>query len=240
MDESTEPTQLLIVGLTGGIGAGKSTVTALLGDHGAASVDVDALGHEVIAPNGEAVEALVAHFGEDVRDAAGGINRAQLAARAFADDDSHQALNAICHPAIDRLIDREVDAIVSQLGGPHTSACLQPADLLLSVVLLDMAVLAESTLGRDNRHPYEVVVTVEAPEAVRLERLVARGLSAADAKARMARQATDEQRRSLAHFIVGNGGTLDELAPSVDELAAQLAALARQLTSPHPQPANQP
>ncbi len=227
MDESAEPTQLLIVGLTGGIGAGKSTVTGLLNDHGAASVDVDALGHEVIARGGEAVGALVEHFGEAVRHATGGIDRAQLAARAFANDASLEALNAITHPAIDRLIDREVDDVIDRLG---TEPALHD-DPLARVVVLDMAVLAESTLGRTNRHRYELVVTVEADDDVRLKRLVARGLTAADATARMARQATDEERRALAHFIIGNGGTLAQLAPSVAELSAQLGDLAAQLVA---------
>lgn len=226
MDESTRPIQLLIVGLTGGIGSGKSTVTALLRDHGAATVDVDALGHEVIAPGGEAVEGLVEHFGEAVRHATGGIDRVALAARAFANDASLEALNAITHPAIDRLIDREVEGIIRQLDGTPARS----GDSLASVVILDMAVLAESTLGRTNRHRYELVVTVEAPDDVRLKRLIQRGLAKADAEARMARQATDEQRRALAHFIIGNGGTLTQLAPSVAQLSAQLADLAAQLT----------
>ena len=203
---------MLIVGLTGGIGSGKSTVAGLLASHGAEVVDVDALGREIIAPGGAAVAPVLARFGEALRGADGGIDRGALAQIVFNDPDELAALNEISHPAINDLLDERIEAI----------AAIGEAD----VVVLDMAVLAESTLGRGTRFPYELVVTVEAPPDVRLERLVGRGMTAEDAKARLASQATDEQRRELSNFVIGNGGGPDELAEAVAQLWDALRRLA--------------
>lgn len=203
---------MLIVGLTGGIGSGKSTVAGLLASHGAEVVDVDALGREIIAPGGAAVVPVLARFGEALRGADGGINRPALAQIVFNDPDELASLNEISHPAINDLLDERIEAI-AEAGA---------AD----VVVLDMAVLAESTLGRDTRFPYELVVTVEAPPDVRLERLVGRGMTADDAKARLASQATDEQRREISNYVIGNGGGPDELADAVAQLWDALRRLA--------------
>lgn len=202
---------MLIVGLTGGIGAGKSTVAQLLASHGAAVVDVDALGREIIAPAGAAVGPVLERFGDDVAGPDGGIDRAALAAIVFNDPDELAALNAISHPAINELLDERVGAIAAAGA--------------TDVVVLDMAVLVESTLGRDTAFPYEVVVTVEAPPEVRVERLIQRGLTSDDAKARLGSQATDEQRRDVANFVIHNGGGTDELA----DATAQLWDVLRQL-----------
>ena len=142
----------------------------------------------------------------------GGINRPALAQIVFNDPDELASLNEISHPAINDLLDERIEAI-AEAGA---------AD----VVVLDMAVLAESTLGRDTRFPYELVVTVEAPPDVRLERLVGRGMTADDAKARLASQATDEQRREISNFVIGNGGGPDELADAVAQLWDALRRLA--------------
>ena len=203
---------MLIVGLTGGIGAGKSTVAKLLASHGAAVVDVDALGREIIAGAGSAVEAVLERFGDHLRGSDGGIDRAGLAAIVFNDPDELAALNAISHPAINDLLDRRVGAIA--VAGA------------IDVVVLDMAVLVESTLGRATRFPYEVVVTVEAPPDVRMERLIERGMSTDDAKARLGSQATDEQRRDVANFVIHNGGGTDELADATAQLWEVLRRLA--------------
>ena len=93
------------------------------------------------------------------------------------------------------------------------------------IVVLDMAVLVESTRGQDTRHPYEVVVTVEAPLTVRLDRLEGRGMNRDDATARIESQVTDDERRAVAQFVVGNGGDLDALEGVVDELWNQLVEL---------------
>lgn len=203
---------MLIVGLTGGIGAGKSSVAQLLAGHGAAVVDVDALGREIIAPGGSAVQAVLDRFGRELEGAEGGIDRPALASIVFNDADELAALNEISHPAINELLDKRIGAI----------AAAGSAD----VVVLDMAVLVESTLGQDTQFPYEIVVTVEAPPDVRLERLVERGLAAEDAKARLASQATDEQRREVADFVIGNGGGPGELADATSQLWDALRRLA--------------
>jgi len=203
---------VLIVGLTGGIGAGKSTVAGLLASHGAAVVDVDALGREIIAPGGAAVEPVLERFGDHLRGPDGGVDRPALAAIVFNDPDELAALNEISHPAINELLDERISSIC-EAG-------------TASVVVLDMAVLTESTLGRNTRFPYEIVVTVEAPPDVRMERLVERGMSADDAKARLASQATDEQRREVSNFVIGNGGTADELTDATAQLWDALRRLA--------------
>ncbi len=203
---------MLIVGLTGGIGAGKSTVAGLLASHGAAVVDVDALGREIIAPGGAAVEPVLERFGDHLRGPDGGVDRPALAAIVFNDPDELAALNEISHPAINELLDERISSIC-EAG-------------TASVVVLDMAVLTESTLGRNTRFPYEIVVTVEAPPDVRMERLVERGMSADDAKARLASQATDEQRREVSNFVIGNGGTADELTDATAQLWDALRRLA--------------
>ncbi len=205
---------MLIVGLTGGIGSGKSTVARLLAGHGAAVVDVDALGREIIAPGGSAVQAVIERFGSELAGPDGGIDRPALASIVFSDPDELAALNEISHPAINELLDERIESI-----GDAGAA---------DVVVLDMAVLTESTLGRNTRFPYEVVVTVEAPPDIRLERLIERGMTADDAKARLASQATDEQRREAANFVVGNGGGSDELADATTKLWEALCRLAHE------------
>ena len=203
---------VLIVGLTGGIGAGKSTVAQLLASHGAAAVDVDALGREIIAPGGSAVKPVLERFGSHLRGSDGGIDRPVLAAIVFNNPDELAALNEISHPAVNNLLDERIEAIA--------------ATRATDVVVLDMAVLVESTLGRDTRFPYEVVVTVEAPPDVRLQRLTGRGMTTDDAKARLASQATDDQRREASDFVIGNGGGTDDLADAAGQLWDALRNLA--------------
>lgn len=205
---------MLIVGLTGGIGAGKSTVARLLASHGAAIVDVDALGREIIAPAGMAVEPVLERFGDHLRGPDGGVDRPALAAIVFNDPDELAALNEISHPAINELLDERIEELGTAEGA--------------DVVVLDMAVLTESTLGRDTRYPYEVVVTVEAPPDIRMERLVERGMSADDAKSRLASQATDEQRREASNFVIHNGGGTDDLTEATAKLWDALRRLARE------------
>lgn len=148
-----------VVGLCGGIGAGKSTVARLLAERGAVVVDVDALGRSVLAHD-EVRHAVVAEFGDGVLDADGGIDRAALAREVFSCEGRLTDLEAISHPAIDREIARHLEALASD-----------PPDL----VVLDMAVLVESDLGKlSDGRGYTEVVVVEAHADVRLERLVAR------------------------------------------------------------------
>jgi dephospho-CoA kinase len=202
---------VLIIGLTGGIGSGKSTVAEMLGRRGAVVIDVDGLGRAVIAPDGRAVDAVVNRFGEDVRGPDGGIDRAALAAIVFGDESQLLALNEISHPMINELLDEAIEQVING-----------PADSADNIVVMDMAVLLESQLGSVSRHPYEIVVTVEAPLPVRLERLEGRGMTRDDAVARIENQASDEDRRAIAQYVVGNGGGLEDLTASVGKLWADL------------------
>jgi dephospho-CoA kinase len=187
-----------VVGLTGGIGTGKSTVAAMLAELGAIVVDCDALGRQVIEPGGRAYARVIDHFGSHIVRDDGHIDRAALAAIVFRDETELAALNAISHPAIDAEIADRIAAA--------------PRDV---VVVLDMAVLVESNLGAGQ---YDVVVVVEAPLAVRLARLARRGMSAEDARARIASQASDERRRAVADYLVDNAGDLDALRRAVSAL----------------------
>ena len=200
-----------MVGLTGGIGAGKTTVAKLLARRGAVVIDVDAIGREVVGPSGAAVDAVAARFGEDLVTATGGIDRPGLAARVFGDDEAVVALNAISHPAIDAILDETLTEVDTR--SPD------------SIVVLDMAVLVESQLGRGTSHPYELVVVVEAARELRLSRLESRGVARGDAETRMDSQATDEQRRALADFVIGNGGAEEDLVASVAQLWDRLQQL---------------
>jgi dephospho-CoA kinase len=193
---------MLIVGLTGGIGSGKSTVAGLLAQHGAAVIDVDALGRQVIAPGGRAEAAVLAEFGPAVADADGHVDRAALAGAVFGDPAALARLTAISHPAINAELVERIDAL--------------PA---ASIVVLDMAILVESNLGRiDPAHSYSRVVVVEAPEALRVERAVARGMRADDVRARIAAQASEADRRAVADAVVANDADLDTLTDRVDRL----------------------
>ncbi len=198
-----------VVGLCGGIGAGKSTVAGLLAERGAVVVDVDALGRSVLNHD-EVRRAVVSEFGDSVLGADGEIDRAALAREVFSCEGRLTDLEAISHPAIDREIARCMDALAGN-----------PPDL----VVLDMAVLVESDLGKlpDGRGYTEVVVVVAGAE-VRLERLVARGMTADDARSRMAAQATDADRRAVADHVVVNDADEATLAGKVDELLRLLMA----------------
>ena len=201
---------MLIVGLTGGMGVGKSTVAGLLSELGAEIIDVDALGRKILEPGGLAVPAVIERFGANVAGTDGGINRAALAEIVFGDEDHLTALEEISHPAINELMDQTVEA-------------LEAAD---AIVIYDMAVLVESRLGYATKYPYEVVVVVEAPMAERLERLRSqRGIEQDDALARIESQASDEQRRAVAQFIIANGGDLAALRDATNQLWGQLEKL---------------
>ena len=209
------PGTRLIVGLTGGIGSGKSTVAGLLAGHGAEVVDVDAVGRQVIAPGGRAEAAVLAEFGPGVADADGHVDRTALAGAVFGDAAALARLTAISHPAINaELVDR-IDAL--------------PDD---SIVVLDMAILVESHLGRiDPAHSYRRVVVVEAPEELRVERAVARGMREADVRARIASQATDAERRAVADVVVANEADLATLTERVDAIWQQIGSWARSSVS---------
>lgn len=185
----------MIVGLTGGIGAGKSTAAAWFADRGAVVIDVDALGHVVLQPGGKAHDAVLATFGT--------VDRAALGATVFGDPEQLVRLTAISHPAINvELADR---------------LATTDADL----VVLDMAILAESNLGRGM---YTRVVTVEAPSELRVARAMARGMAEVDVRRRLAAQASEFDRRRLADHVVVNDGSQMDLAAQLERVWAALIA----------------
>jgi dephospho-CoA kinase len=200
---------VLIVGLTGGIGSGKSTVAHLLAERGAHVIDVDELGRRVLAPGGRAEGAVGGAFGPQVVAADGSIDRAALAAIVFADTEALSRLTSISHPAINEEL-------------VHALAALSAS----SIVVLDMAILAESNLGQvADPYRYRFVVTVEAEAGRREDRAVARGSDRRDVRNRMAHQADEGTRRRLADVVITNDGSREELVAQVDSLWQRLEAL---------------
>lgn len=189
---------MLLVGLTGGIGAGKSTVSRELAARGAVVIDADQLAREVVAPGTPGLAAIVEAFGPDVLTAEGSLDRAALGSIVFAADDARTALNAIVHPAVAARFEEEVAAA--------------PAD---AIVVHDVPLLVENDLGPG----YHVVIVAHAPREVRLERLLRdRGMSAEEAGARMAAQADDAARRAAADVWIDNSGDLAATAAQAAEL----------------------
>ena len=200
---------MLVVGLTGGIGAGKSTAADQFAELGAVVIDVDAIGREVLAPGGRAEQGVIDAFGLGILDDDGHIDRGKVAAEVFGRPDRLAALEAVSHPAINAELDSQL--LVLAKGGD------------VQVVVLDMAVLTESRLGQlESGRGYTKVVVVEAPESVRLPRLLERGLTEEQARARMTSQATDAQRRALADHVIVNDSTPEELADAVNRVWAEL------------------
>ncbi|MCR6486666.1 dephospho-CoA kinase [Amycolatopsis sp. OK19-0408] len=191
---------MLRVGLTGGIGAGKSTVANRLAEHGAVLIDSDRIAREVVAPGTEGLARLVEAFGEEILAGDGSLDRPALAAKAFTDDESRKRLNAIVHPLV----------------GARTGE-LMVAAKPDAVIVHDIPLLVENGLAT----AYHLVVVVDAPVEVRVRRLVsARGMAEDDARARIRAQASDEQRRAVADVWLDNGGPEDAVLADVDALWA--------------------
>ncbi len=186
---------MIRVGLTGGIGSGKSTVARLLAEHGALVIDADHIAREVVEPGQPALTEIAERFGPDVITTDGSLDRAALAAIVFADAVALADLNAITHPRIAARTAQLIDAA--------------PDD---AVVVYDMPLLVENDLAEGWDH----VIVVEADREVRVRRLIERGLDEADIEARMSRQASDEQRRAVADVVIDNSGDLDSLRAQVD------------------------
>jgi len=194
------------VGLTGGLGSGKSTVAALFGEHGAVIIDADVVAREVVRAGTPGFAAVVARFGPGVVGPDGELDRAALARIVFADGAALDELNAIVHPLVGS-------------RSAELAAAVPPG----AVVVHDIPLLAENGLA----DRFDTVVVVEADREIRLARLAERGLTRAEAEARMAAQATDEQRRAIADEIVRNDGDLDSLARQIDRLWDRLLGSAR-------------
>lgn len=194
------------VGLTGGLGSGKSTVAALFGEHGAVIIDADVVAREVVRAGTPGFAAVVARFGPGVVGPDGELDRAALARIVFADGAALDELNAIVHPLVGS-------------RSAELAAAVPPG----AVVVHDIPLLAENGLA----DRFDTVVVVEADREIRLARLAERGLTRAEAEARMAAQATDEQRRAIADEIVRNDDDLDSLARQIDRLWDRLSGSAR-------------
>jgi dephospho-CoA kinase len=194
---------VLRIGLTGGIGSGKSTVAALLAARGALVVDADRIAREVVEPGTPGLAAVVEAFGPGVLTADGALDRAALASVVFSDPQARARLDAIVHPLV-RARAREA---VAQA----------PPD---AVVVQDVPLLVET--GQAGQ--YDLVLVVEAVLETRVARLVRRGLGEDDARARIAAQATDEQRRAVADVVLDNSGAPEALAGQVDRFWAERVA----------------
>ena len=194
---------MLRIGLTGGIGSGKSTVSALLAERGAVIVDADRIAREVVAPGTPGLAQVVEAFGEAVVAADGSLDRQALAAIVFGDAQARARLDGIVHPLVRA---RSLERLAAVPEG--------------AVVVNDVPLLVETGQAAS----YDLVLVVEADPATRISRLVQRGLSAEDARARMAAQATDEQRRAVADVVLDNSGTQEELAEQVDRFWAERVA----------------
>ncbi|GAA3107422.1 dephospho-CoA kinase [Streptomyces echinatus] len=199
---------MLTVGLTGGIGAGKSEVSRLLVEHGAVLIDADRIAREVVAPGTPGLAAVVDAFGTDILTADGSLDRPRLGSIVFADPEKLAVLNSIVHPLVGAR-SRELE-------------CAAAED---AVVVHDVPLLTENGLAP----LYDVVIVVDASPETQLDRLVRlREMTEEDARARMAAQATREQRREIADILVDNDVPLDALKKRVAEVWDDLARRARQ------------
>jgi dephospho-CoA kinase len=201
-----------LVGLTGGIGSGKSTVAKRLMEHGCEVIDADQVARDVVAPGEPVLDDLIARFGRDILTPAGDLDRAALAGIAFADELARADLDRITHPRIAaRIAER-----VAEIGAAPDATPEQ-------LVVVDHPLLFET--GQAAR--FDAVVAVVASDDVRIDRLKAeRGMREADVRARMRAQTDDDTRRRGATHLIENDGTLHSLLRAVDEVYDQLAEAA--------------
>lgn len=194
-----------LIGLTGGIGAGKSTVSTKLAERGAVVVDADAITRELQRPGEPVFEAIVERFGEGVVAQDGALDRQALADIVFNDKAALADLNMLTHPAVGKEI---ADRVAAQADTDH-------------VVVLDVPLMVESGM-----YAVAGLIVVDCPVEESLRRLVTyRDMGEADARARMARQASREERLAKADFVVDNAGSPDELDAQIDELWAWIEGL---------------
>lgn len=194
------------IGLTGGVGSGKSTVARMFAERGALVIDADAVAREVVEPGTPTLAALVERFGTAILAADGSLDRPALAALAFADPAERAALGAITHPAI----------------GARTAELMATARPD-QIIVHDVPLLVENGLAP----AYDLVVVVWAPLELRLARLEARGMAPDEARRRMSHQASDDERADVADLIIQNDGDLAGLADQVAEVWQEVLSLRR-------------
>ena len=197
---------MLRIGLTGGIGSGKSTVAARLVEHGAVLVDADRIAREVVEPGTDGLAAVAAAFGDGVLAEDGSLDRPALAAVVFGDAGQRARLDGIVHP------------LVRARAAELVAAAPQDA-----VVVQDVPLLVETGQAGS----YDLVLVVRADEGTRVARLVCRGLTAADARARIASQATDAERAAVADVVLDNDGDREQLLAQVDRFWSDRVAPGR-------------
>ena len=203
---------MLLIGLTGGIGAGKSTVSAALVERGARLIDADAVVRELQSPGTPVFEAMVERFGPSIVAADGTLDRAAVAAVVFSDDAARADLNAIVHPAV----------------GVEIASRIAAAADTDDVVVLDVPLLVEG-----GRYSVAGILVVDCPVDVAVERLVSqRGMAEADARARIAVQATREERLTKADHVVDNSGPPEALEAEIDRAWAWIEGLREAAVTP--------
>lgn len=193
----------MYIGLSGGIGSGKSTVAKIFGELGAVVIDADAIAKEVLEPGQVGYESVIHAFGEALLDSSGNIDRKKLAEIVFQDKSKLAQLEGIVHPAVISRVAQIRESL------PETS-----------VVIYDTPLLVEKQL----QNQFDKVVIVEADETIRKERLLIRGLDFSDIDARISNQATDIQRAQVANFVITNNGSIDELRANVSQVWQQVCA----------------
>ena len=196
------------LGLTGGIGAGKSTVSSMLGQLGAVIIDADAISRELMSAGSVLLAQVVEAFGPQILTETGELNRPALARLIFADEDQRQVLNSMVHPAVRARSQELAEAAAAEPG-------------FSGIIVEDIPLLTET--GQASR--FDGVILVEADRQLRLDRLMqGRGISLAEAQARMDAQASDEQRRAIASWVIDNSGSLEETRRQVEDLWRELIA----------------
>lgn len=196
---------MILVGLTGGIGSGKSVVSAQLAAHGAVVVDADAIVRQLQQPGQEVLRRMVERFGSEILSDSGHLDRTRLAEHVFGNQEALNDLNGIVHPAVGREMQRQIDE--------HRSTD--------AVVVLDIPLLVENP-----RRGLSATLVVDLDPDIAVERLVTqRGLTEADARARIARQAPRAVRRALADWIIDNSGSRLDLARQVSQAWSWMCSL---------------
>ena len=191
-----------LIGLTGGIGSGKSTIARRLAEHGAVVIDADHVAREVIEPGQPALEAIFTALGQDLRLPDGSLNRSELGSIVFTDKSKLEILNSIVHPAVK--------------ARTMTLFAQAPQD---AVVVYDVPLLVEASVD----YPFEEIIVASAPESIRVERLMEhRGMTESEAVSRIESQAPEEDRLKIANHVIDTSGDISHTYSQVDALWAQL------------------